>query len=143
MLLDKSVQFITTDNEPKRGIYTRFTLSCGKRTDERQFDIRCEDVGTSKWSYTIGSCFDDIWNVKFLNDVPHDNVKHWIILKTIRHLTLVCNKVTVLNFNLTTDCDANKRNGGMVWSRKVDSVKLQTYDRNYYNSLVVRTKDGS
>ena len=65
------------------------------------------------------------YNVQFLNNVPPDKVKHWIITKTSTHLNVVCNKVTVLNFNFATDSDPDKTNGKNIWCREVESVCIE------------------
>ena len=85
--------------------------------------MRCENTTSSQWSYWIEGCTKRDYNVQFLNNVPPDKVKHWIITKTSTHLNIVCNKVTVLNFNFATDSDPDKTSGN-IWSRAVESVKV-------------------
>ena len=72
------------------------------------------------------------WNIQFLNDMPPDKVKNWIITKTSTHLKVVCNRVTVLNFNFAVDCNSNKRDGEKVWSSKAKRFQF-----HYFNSTSI------
>ena len=47
LLLDESVQFITTDNELKKVIGVYYTLSGEGRSDKRVFVMRCDNVDTN------------------------------------------------------------------------------------------------
>ena len=86
--------------------------------------MRCENVKLSQWSYFIHGCNEGNWNKQFLNNVPHDEVKNWIITKTSSHLKVICNRVTVLNFNFAVDCDSDKRDGEKLWSLKAKSFRF-------------------
>ena len=100
-----------------------FVSEGGERV-QRWFGMRCEDTTSSQWSYNIHGCTVTNYNVQFLNNVPPDQVKHWIITKTSTHLNIVCNKVTVLNFNFATDSHPNKTNGKDIWCRDGESVVI-------------------
>ncbi|XP_063694578.1 uncharacterized protein LOC134826214 [Bolinopsis microptera] len=139
VLLNESVQFITTDNKSVR-FYICYTLHGEGRTDQKQLRIRCENVEISQWSFIIHDCTLGIWGVRFLHEVPHDKLKHWIITKSSSHLKVVCNKVTVLHFNFSTDCDSDKRNGQMIWSRKANSAQFYG-QAQVNNSILLRTID--
>ena len=91
---------------------------------QREFGMRCENITSSQWSYYILGCTVLGYNVQFLNNVPPDKIKHWIITKTSTHLNIVCNKVTVLNFNFATDSHPNKTNGKDIWCREVEFVRI-------------------
>ena len=103
-----------------------FVSEGGERV-QRLFEMRCENTTSSQWSYNIHGCTVTNYNVQFLNNVPPDQVKHWIITKTSAHLNIVCNKVTVLNFNFATDSHPNKTNGKDIWCREVESVNIYFY----------------
>ena len=136
LLLDESVQFITTDNELKKVIGVYYTLSGEGRSDKRGFWMRCENVDTNQWSYCIGGCTVISYNTQFLNNVPADKVKHWIITKTCTHLKIVCNNVTVLNFNFSTDYSPGNENSHQDWLRRYTAVELiHWYD--YSNLLLL------
>ena len=128
LLLDESVQFITTDNELEKQIVVYYTLSEDGRSDKRVFGIRCENVDTNQWSYWIEGCTVISYNTQFLNNVPADKVKHWIITKTCTHLKIVCNNVTVLNFNFSTDYSPGNENSHQVWLRKYTAVQFIHWD---------------
>ena len=87
--------------------------------------MRCENITSSKWSYCIARYTIYVYNAQFLNNVPPDKVKHWIITKTSTHLNIVCNKVTVLNLNFATDSDPDKTDGKDTWCREVETVNMQ------------------
>ena len=84
--------------------------------------MRCENTTSSQWSYLILGCTVNDYNVHFLNNVPPDKVKHWILTKTSTHLKVVCNKVNVLNFNFATDSHPDKTNGKDIWCIDEESV---------------------
>ena len=86
--------------------------------------MRCENVNNNQWSYSIGGCTVWKFNVQYLNNVPADKIKHWIINKTSTHLNIVCNKVTVLNFNFVTDSHPDKTDGKDIWSGNAESFKM-------------------
>ena len=106
---------------------------------EKSFAMKCENVELSQWSYYIAGCTEGNWNIDFLNNVPPDKVKNWIITKTSTHLKVVCNRVTVLNFNFAVDCDSDKRDGEKVWSLNAKSFNFDMYSK-YVNSnqMIVR-----
>ncbi|XP_063694576.1 uncharacterized protein LOC134826211 isoform X4 [Bolinopsis microptera] len=137
VLLNESVQFITADNVVSGSFRIRYTLGEG-RADQKRFDMRCENVDTNRWSYTIDDCTVNEWDNQFLHEVPHGKLKHWIITKSSSHLKVVCNKVTVLHFNFSTDCDTNKRDGEGFWSRKANSAEIYC---QFNNSILLRTLD--
>jgi hypothetical protein len=122
------IKLITGDNESGRFIHVRYTLTVDGVTDKRWFGMRCESGADSKWSYIIGGCTCNSYNVRFLDNVPVDKLKLWTITKTSTHLKVVCNKVTVLNFNFANDCDSDKKDGVQLWSRNSGSFEV------FYNS---------
>ena len=136
----QSVQLITTDNVLELGdIYFFITLSGQGGSNVKQFAMRCENVELSQWSYFIDGCTERNWNKQFLNNVPPDKVKNWIITKTSSHLKVICNRVTVLNFNFAVDCDSDKRNGEELWSLKAKSFTFYPYCKYLTsNQMLVR-----
>ena len=124
------LQLITKDDAQEGHIGVECTFkSAGGNTAVTDFGIKPAS-NSSRWNYFIGKCTKRIWNTYYLTTVPSDKVKHWIITKTSTHLKIVCNKVTVLNFNFTTDCDPGMRTGKDIWSREIDYCKL-CYDRKF------------
>ena len=76
------------------------------------------------------------WNRHFLNDVPPVNLKHWTITKTLTHLKVVCNNVTVLNFNFATDCSPDYQYGRLVWTKRCTALSMKT---DFEDSFLVAT----
>ena len=141
MLPDKPVQFmITTDNEFQEGICVCYTLPGEGSTGEKGFSMRCENIDTNQWSYCIGGCTVVSWNTQYFDSVPRDKLKHWIITKTCTHLKVVCNNVTVLNFNFATDYSPGYETSHQVWSRKCTAVRSRT---NCKNLLLLKALDGT
>ena len=103
----ESVHLLTTNNEKGKYIEVYYTLSGGP-SNRRGFVMRCENEVTNLWSYRVSCCTGDSFNKQFLKNVPNDNFKRWIINKTSTHLTVVCNNVTVLNFDFATDSYRDK-----------------------------------
>ena len=132
---DTPITLFTGDNESGRFIRVYYTLTVDGVTDERSFGMCCESGDGSKWSYFIERCTRDSYNVRFLDNVPVDKLKLWTITKTSTHLKVVCNKVTVLNFDFANDCDSDKKDGVQLWSR--NSASFAFYHDNY-SSLLMR-----
>ena len=122
LLPDEPVQFITTDNELQKVINVYYTLPGEGSTGEKGFYMRCENIDTSQWSYGFVGCTVVSWNTQYLDSVPRDKVKHWIITKTCTNLKVVCNNVTVLNFNFATDYSPGNETDHQVWLRRCSSL---------------------
>ena len=124
LLPDEPVQFITTDNELQKPIGVWYTLPGDSSTDGKGFYMRCENIDTSQWSYGIRGCTVESWNTQYFDSVSPDKVKHWIITKTCTHLKVVCNNVTVLNFNFATDYSPGKETSHQVWLKRCSYLKF-------------------
>ena len=127
LLPDEPVQFITTDNELQRIIGVWYTLPGEGSTDKKGFFISCENINTNQWSYRIRGCTVDSCKTQYLDSVSPDKVKHWIITKTCTHLKVVCNNVTVLNFNFATDYSPGYETSHQVWLRRCNKMSFYTY----------------
>ena len=114
-----------------------YTLSGEGVSSEKGVVIYRDHVKTNQWSYCIEECTPYNYNTQFLNNVPADKLKHWIITKTSTHLKVVCNRVTVLNFNFATDYKPGSENSHQVWLKSCTNIRLV----NCYNSdlLVLNT----
>ncbi|XP_063689761.1 uncharacterized protein LOC134822570 isoform X2 [Bolinopsis microptera] len=122
LLPDEPVQLITTDNELQKHIIVCYTLPVDGSTDGSGFSMRCENKDTNQWSYFIGGCTEGSDNTQFLDSVPPDKVKHWIITKTCTHLKVVCNNVTVLSFNFATDYSPGNETSHQIWLRRYSNL---------------------
>ncbi|XP_063690665.1 uncharacterized protein LOC134823204 [Bolinopsis microptera] len=129
------VQMITNTTESENSMRVYYTLS-GEGGSSEQYIQMYRDVTTNQWSYYIGGCTPGSVNAQFLNNVPADKRKHWIITKTSTHLKVVCNKVTVLNFNFATDYTPGRENGHHIWLRRCTKIRL--YNCNS-DTLVLNT----
>ncbi|XP_063690662.1 uncharacterized protein LOC134823202 isoform X2 [Bolinopsis microptera] len=129
------VQMITNPTQLENQIRVFYTLSGeGGSSDDRILIYR--DAKTNQWSYYIGGCTALRVNKQFLNNVPADKFKHWIITKTSTHLKVVCNRVTVLNFNFATDYTPGSENSHQVWLKRCTNIRLVN---GHDNLLVLNT----
>ena len=86
---------------------------------------KCTDVHYSTWIYVIRHCMTNSWNpYKYLTGVPRDQIKVWQITKTQTSLLVVCNGVTVLDFNFATDYRDGYSNCHNKWTRHSKSIWL-------------------
>ncbi|XP_063689759.1 uncharacterized protein LOC134822569 [Bolinopsis microptera] len=137
LLPDEPVQFITTDNELQKHIGVYYTLPVEGSTDEKWFNMRCENEDTSQWGYYINGCTVCSYNTQFLDSVPPDKVKHWIITKTCTHLKVVCNNVTVLSFNFATDYSPGGETSHQIWLRRCSNLRF--YSCYKMTNILLRT----
>ena len=137
LLPDEPVQFITTDNVWLEGIYVYYTLPGDGSTDEKGFYMRCNNKDTNQWGYIICGCTVNSCNTQYLDSVPPDKVKHWIITKTCTHLKVVCNNVTVLNFNFATDYSPGNETSHQVWLRRCNKMRL--FSHNKMTNILLRS----
>ena len=132
-----SVQFITlgeTGQQRRIGLYFRFPADKGLG---RGFEMKCENIGTSVWSYFISGCTNSQLKSEFLYNVPRDKVKHWTVTKTSTHLNVTCNDVTVLNFNFATDHSTGYENSCQIWVKNCSSVSFWT---SYAENLLLKSQ---
>ncbi|XP_063689766.1 uncharacterized protein LOC134822571 isoform X3 [Bolinopsis microptera] len=137
LLPDEPVQVITTDNELQEYIDVWYTLHVEGSTDEMWISMRCENEDTNQWSYQIRGCTVESWNTQFLNSVPPDKVRHWIITKTCTHLKVVCNNVTVLSFNFATDYSPGNETSHQIWLKNCSNLNF--YSCYKMTNIILRT----
>ena len=126
LLPGEPAQLITTDDELQKYINVWFSLPGEEGTVEKACRLQCDNIHTSQWSYIIDECTVGNHSEQFLNNVPPDKVKHWIIIKTSTLLKIVCNKVTVLNFNFATDYSPGYENQHQIWSKRCTALSCYT-----------------
>ena len=122
---------ITNTTESVNNIHVYYTLPGEGGSSEKQILIYRDK--SNQWSYYIMGCTPCSVNTQFLNNVPADKFKHWIITKTSTHLKVVCNRVTVLNFNFATDYKPGSEKSHQIWLKRCTKIRLV----NYYDDLLV------
>ena len=127
---------ITNTTESVNNIYVFYTLPGEGGSSEKSIQIY-KDRTNLQWSYVIEGCTPGSVNTQFLNNVPADKLKRWIITKTSTHLKVVCNRVTVLNFNFATDYKPGYENSHQVWLERCTKIRLFKNDNS--DSLVLNT----
>ena len=120
---------ITNTTESVNSISVNYTLPGEVGSSEKGVGIY-RDAKTNQWSYYIEGCTPYSVNKQFLNNVPADKLKHWTITKASTHLKVVCNNVTVLNFNFATDYKPGSENSHQVWLKRCTNIRLCKYDDN-------------
>ena len=97
----ESLELKTTTNLLNKVIVISFNPPPGSTIF---LSFKCVDLSLSKWAYIVKGCVANAWNNdRFMNGVPSDEMKVWQITRTSTSLVVVCNGVTVLNFNFATD----------------------------------------
>jgi len=76
-------------------------------------------------------------STQFLSDVPSDAVKLWKITKTPTHMKIVCNDLTVLDFNFKEDSVENYNRETSNWFEHPKSVKVTSESKQL---ILVRAK---
>ena len=98
---DETLELKTTTNLVQTKIAISFTPP---QEGTIYIVFKCVDLSLSKWVYVITECMADAWNDNHaMTGVPSDEIKVWQITRTSTSLVVVCNGVTVLNFNFHTD----------------------------------------
>ena len=128
------VQMITNTTESENQIQVYYTLS-GEGGSSEEYIMIYRDK-PNRWSYCIYGCTPWGANTQFLNNVPADKFKHWTITKISTHLKVVCNRVTVLNFNFATDYKPGSENSHQDWLKRCTKIRLANFDGD---TLVLKT----
>ena len=76
----------------------------------------------------------DSWTpYQYMNGVPSDEIKVWQITRTSTSLVVVCNGVTVLNFNFATDYRDGHDRCHELWTRQSTAIVFN-YSHGMYGS---------
>ena len=66
--------------------------------------FECTKVSSRTWVFAVEGCMDNYWNSPLpMDGVSSDPIKVWQITRYSTSLVIVCNGVTVLNFNFDPD----------------------------------------
>ena len=75
------------------------------------------------WIYVITGCMDNYWSsARIMNSVPSDEIKVWQITRTSTSLVVVCNGVTVVNFNFATDYIDGQSRCHEIWTGESNAI---------------------
>ena len=76
----------------------------------------------------------DSWTpYQYMNRVPSDEIKVWQITRTSASLVVVCNGVTVVNFNFATDYRDGHDRCHHLWTRQSTAIVFN-YSHGMYGS---------
>ena len=120
------VEMVTTKNDVGKFIKLSFVFN----EDDKEFIlslfIRCDDAlsYTRGWSYVVEKCTKFEFKKLFLKNVPENKVKLWKIKKTRTHMRIVCNDVTVLDFDFETDSNKDYKSIKDNWSGRLKSLNI-------------------
>ena len=128
------LELITTKNDSHKFIKFQYMFPNGN--GPLSLFIRYENSGNI-WSYVLGKC--RVFKIKsqFLSDVPSDAVKLWKITKTPTHMKIVCNDLTVLDFNFREDSVENYNRETSDWFEHPKSVTVTSESKEL---ILVRAK---
>ena len=77
----------------------------------------------ANWIYVITGCMYNYWSsARTMNSVPNDEIKVWQITRTSTSLVVVCNGVTVVNFNFATDYIDGKSRCHEIWTAESNAI---------------------
>ena len=138
--LGQTLELKTTTNQAEQMIVVSFNFPYDE--DRYYFVFKCISVYSSTWSYVIRHCMTDTWGAaQQMTGVPSDQIKVWQITRTPTSLLVVCNGVTVLNFNFATDYRDGYSNCNSLWTRYSTSIVFKWSSEMYGNNghLFMRT----
>ena len=140
LALDQTLELKTTINQAEYPITVDFNFPYDG--DMYYFNFKCTSVYSSTWIYVIRNCMTDSWTpYQYLIGVPSDQIKVWQITRTQTSLLVVCDGVTVLDFNFETDYRDGYSNCHSLWTRYSTSIVFR-WDGGMYGSngyLFMRT----
>ena len=114
----------TTTNQGDKRIIIKFITPLDGGDNVLAF--MCTDVYTNTWNYVITNCMANYWPpYKYMTGVPSDQIKVWQITRTQTNLLVVCNGVTVLDYNFATDYRDGRSNCHNKWTRRSTSIAFQ------------------
>lgn len=88
-------------------------------------NFKCIDLYSSTWIAVIRGCMTDSWGSAItLSRVPTDSTKVWQITRTSTSLVVVCNGVTVVNFNFQRDYRDGYNRCHELWTRESNTIQF-------------------
>ena len=108
---DQIVEIKTTGNIVNSYIQVHY--------DTRYFLFQYFSTG---WKYVIPECMENSWATNQYMSIPGDYTKVWKIQKTGTALILVCNDVTVLNFNFASHYRNGFSNCHNYWTAQSTTI---------------------
>ena len=110
---DQIVEIKTTGNSVNSYIQVHY--------DARTFLFQYRSTG---WQYVIVQCMSNSWDTNQFMSIPGDYTKVWKIQKTGTALILVCNDVTVLNFNFASHYRNGVSNCHSHWTTQSTTIRF-------------------
>ena len=121
--LGETLELKTTTNE--QGYQIIFHYSSPTYYDNGKYLAIGYYKWSTTWTYVIGKCIPDDWlDALTMNGVPSDETKVWQITRTSTNLVVVCNGVTVVNFNFATDYTSGLSGCYESWNRESTSISF-------------------
>ena len=118
------VEMVTTKNDVEKYIGLTYVFTGDNKDFSLSLFIRCDELNSHKWSYIVQKCTDYVFEKQLLKNVPKNKVKLWKITKTSTHMKIVCNDVTVLDFNFETDSNKDYKSIKNNWSGQPKSLRI-------------------
>ena len=125
LALGQTLELKTTTNQAGHQIVIHFNFPYDG--DYYYLAFKCTSVQSSTWIYLIRNCMStSSWYAdQYFIGVPNDQIKVWQITRTQTSLLVVCNGVTVLDYNFATDYRDGRSNCHNKWTRRSTSIAFQ------------------
>ena len=123
--LDETLELKTTTNLVQSPITVYFVFPPDSIYSFYFINFKCIDLYSNTWIAVIRGCMRDSWSSAItLNSVPTDSTKVWQITRTSTSLVVVCNGVTVLNFNFWRDYRDGYNRCHELWTRESNTIQF-------------------
>ena len=126
MLLNETLELKTTANLLEKRIILKlnFMTELDHSSDKNYaFYFKNIDVSLNKWVFAIEECMDNYWTTFIpMEGVPRDRIKVWQITRRSDGLIIVCNGVTVVNFNFQSDYRDGYDSCQEIWGQSSETT---------------------
>ena len=139
--MGQTLELKTTTNQAEERIIIQFIFPTDG--DHYYLVFKCTSVHSSTWIYVLRHCMTDKWYAaQNFTGVPSDTLKVWQITRTHTSLLVVCNGVTVLDFNFATDYRNGYSKCHSLWTRHSTTIQFSNHAGSLYGNnghLFMRT----
>ena len=121
-----TIEMVTTKNDTSKTIVFRYQSSVEENDAFASLFIRCTDAKLNRWTYVLEGCTNFTFGDRevFFKNIPNSKVKMWKITKTYTEIAILCNNVSLLNFNFEKDSIESCRKSCKRWSRRPQAIGI-------------------
>ena len=139
LLLQETLELKTTQNEEGSDIIISFQF---EHYDDLSLTFYCDDKTISRWKFIIQECMTDSRITALdMDAVVSDEQKSWLITRTSTKLIVLCNGITVVDFNFATDYTDGFSDCQKYWTSKSTAIYFAHENGIYGNTgpMVMRS----